>query len=75
MEIKTKLLMIFKDSDGKRISLTVDSPREDVTEEEIHAAMALIIEKDIFSPGGGKLESMVEAKIVQTDTTEYDLVF
>lgn len=75
METKTKLLMTFKDSGGKRVSLAVDAPRADISEEEIRDTMALIVEKDIFSPGGEKLETMVEAKIVATDTTEYDLIF
>ena len=74
MEIKTKLLMTFKTSDDKKVSITVDNPREDLTETEIKEAMNTIIEKDIFSPNGGSLVSAVSAKVVQTDTTDYDLV-
>ena len=37
--------------------------------------MELIKDKNIFAPGGSDLESLVSAKIVQTDTTNYDLVF
>ena len=74
MEIKTKLLMTFKSSDDKKVSITVDNPREDLTETEIKEAMNTIIEKDIFSPNGGSLVSAVSAKAVQTDTTDYDLV-
>ena len=72
MEIKTKLLMTFKTSDDKKVSITVDNPREDLTETEIKEAMNTII--DIFSPNGGSLVSAVSAKVVQTDTTDYDLV-
>ena len=74
MEIKTKLLMTFKSSDDKKVSITVDNPREDLTETEIKEAMNTIIEKYIFSPNGGSLVSAVSAKVVQTDTTDYDLV-
>ena len=74
MKIKTKLLMTFKTSDDKKVSITVDNPREDLTETEIKEAMNTIIEKDIFSPNGGSLVSAVSAKVVQTDTTDYDLV-
>jgi hypothetical protein len=35
--------------------------------------MNLIVEKDIFFPYGSELVSAVEAKVVVTDTTEYDL--
>lgn len=74
MESKIKLLMTFKDSEGKRVSISVDSPREDLTGEEIHEVMNFIIEKDVFSPNGGKFESLLEAKVVETSTTVHDLV-
>lgn len=73
MEIKKKLLMTFKTTDDKKVSLSVDDPREDVTEAEIKAAMDLVISKNIFAPGGADIASAVEAKIVVTDTTPYDL--
>ena len=37
--------------------------------------MELIKEKNIFAPGGADLASLVSAKVVETDTTNYDLVF
>ena len=74
MELNKKLVMTFKSSDDKKVSITVDNPREDLEENEIKEAMDTIIEKDIFSPNGGSLVSIVCAKVVQTDTTDYDLV-
>nr|WP_294574663.1 DUF2922 domain-containing protein [uncultured Romboutsia sp.] len=74
MDIQKKLVMTFKSSDDKKVSITVDNPREDLEENEIKEAMDTIIEKDIFSPNGGSLVSIVCAKVVQTDTTDYDLV-
>jgi hypothetical protein len=35
--------------------------------------MNLILSKNIFEPGGEGFAVLVDAKIVQTDTTEYDL--
>ena len=75
MKINKKLVMTFKTTDDKKVSLTVDNPREDLSEEEVKTAMELIIEKNIFAPGGADLASLVSAKVVQTDTTNYDLVF
>ena len=60
MELNRKLVMTFKTTDDKKVSLTVDNPREDLTEEELKTAMELIKEKN---------------KVVETDTTNYDLVF
>ena len=35
--------------------------------------MDTIIEKNIFSPNGASLVASVSAKVVLTDTTDYDL--
>lgn len=74
METTKKLLMTFKTNDGKKVSLSVDDPREDITEEEIKDAMTTIINSGIFEPNGSSLIEMIEAKVVETDTVEYDLV-
>ncbi|MCH1961159.1 MULTISPECIES: DUF2922 domain-containing protein [Romboutsia] len=74
MEIKKKLVMTFKTSNGKNISLSVDDPRENLTESEIKSAMTLVLSKGVFVVNGEELAALVDAKVVQTDTTEYDLV-
>lgn len=72
--IEVKLLMTFMTQFGRKVSLFVTDPREDVTEAEIKAVMDLIVEKNIFAPNGEDIVSSKEAKIVQTETTEFDLV-
>lgn len=74
METKVRLLMSFKDTEGKSVSITVDSPKADLTEEAITDCMNLIVEKNIFAPNGLSIVSAIEAKIVQTNTTVHDLV-
>ena len=74
METKKKLLMYFKTTGDKNVSISVDNPREDLTETEVKATMTLILSSNIFLPNGEELASLVEAKIVETDTTSYDLV-
>ena len=73
MEQTKRLVMTFKTTDDKKVSLSVDNPREDVTESEIKDAMDLVISKNIFAPNGADIVSAVEAKVVVTDTTAYDL--
>ena len=75
MELNKKLVMTFKTTDDKKVSISVDNPREDLSENEIKSAMELIIDKNIFAPNGADLAALVSAKVVQTDTTNYDLVF
>ena len=47
--IEIKLLMSFMTDSGRKVSLFVTDPREDVTETEIKEVMDLIIEKNIFA--------------------------
>ncbi|MDB0438911.1 DUF2922 domain-containing protein [Clostridioides difficile] len=74
MEIKKKLVMSFKNIKDKQVSFSIENPKEDLTEESIKAVMDLIVSKNVFSVGGFDLASAVEAKIVETNTTPYDLV-
>ena len=73
MEQTKRLVMTFKTTGDKKVSLSVDNPREDITESEIKDAMDLVVSKNIFAPNGADIVSAVEAKVVVTDTTSYDL--
>ena len=74
MELETKLLMTFSTTAGRKVSLFITDPREDINETERKSAMELIVSKNIFAPmHGEELLSPLGAKIVQTETTEYDL--
>ncbi|MGL5753847.1 MAG: DUF2922 domain-containing protein [Paraclostridium sp.] len=74
METKKRLIMTFLTGVGRKISLAIDDPRENITEAEVIAAMNLIVEKNIFAPYDSELVATVDAKIVLTDTEEFDLV-
>ena len=74
MDVLLKLMMTFRTTAGNKVSLSIDDPRSDLSEQEIKDAMELIITKDVFAPNGATLTEAVEAKVVRTDTTAYDLV-
>ena len=74
METKKRLVMSFKNELDRVVSISVDDPREDITEVEIKSFMDMVVEKKIFNPNGAEIVAVVEAKVVVTDTTEYDLV-
>ena len=54
MELNRKLVMTFKTTDDKKVSLTVDNPREDLTEEEVEESLYEmaegydIVDREIF---------------------------
>lgn len=67
------LYLIFKNTLGNSFTITVDAPREDLEEQEIVDAMNLIKQKNIFQPKGYDIAETVSAKVVQSNTTVYDL--
>lgn len=74
MKQTSTLVMVFKNRAGKNISISIDDPRDDLTESEIKSAMELIIAKDVFKKKNFSLTEAVGAKIINTETDEYDLV-
>lgn len=74
METKKRLVMTFLTGVGRKISISIDDPKENITETEIVDAMNLIVEKNIFAPYGSELVATVDAKVIVTDTEEFDLI-
>ena len=74
METSLKLMMTVKTAGDKTINLSIDDPRSDINEEEVQNATNLIVEKNIFSPGDFDIKEALKAKIVQTETTKFDLL-
>lgn len=73
METKTRLIMSFKTDGDRQVSISIDDPKDDITEEEIKGFMEVAISKNVFAPNGEELVALVDAKVVTTDTQEYDL--
>ena len=69
-----KLVMTFKNTLGNSFSITIDDPREDLEEQDVVDAMNLIKTKNIFQPKGYDIAECISAKVVNSTTTEYDLV-
>lgn len=68
------LYMTFKNTLGNSCTITVEDPRADITEQNIIDAMNLIKTKNIFQPKGYDISTCVSAKIVDANTTEYNLI-
>ncbi len=69
---KRKLIMQFLDAANKAYSISVDNPREDLTQEEIHQAMTNLVGLDTFVSRNGLLATPNKANIVTTSTTEIE---
>ena len=66
--------MTFKNTLGNSFSITIDDPREDLVEQDIIDAMNLIKSKNIFQPKGYDIAECISAKVVNSTTTEYNLI-
>ncbi|WP_427338020.1 DUF2922 domain-containing protein [Caloranaerobacter sp. DY30410] len=71
---RSKLEMIFKNQLDKKTTISIDNPRDDLTEEQVSAAMNEIILKNVFSSSGGDLVAIAGARIVTTDVQELNVV-
>lgn len=64
------LELVFKTAGGKRMTLTVDNPREGLTEAEVRQAMDEVIASGVFGTDGHPAESTEAARIVSRGVTD-----
>lgn len=73
MDEVTVLYMYFLDEIGKKVSISIPSPRIDLVDSEVKSAMDTIIAKNIFLSGTLDLITAHSAKIVTKTTSELEL--
>ena len=64
------LQLNFNTATGKKVTLTVDEPRTDLTEQSVEAAMQEIIASGAFEVDGTPLTTVVGARIIERNVTE-----
>ena len=64
------LQLNFSTASGKKLMLTVDEPRDNLTTQEVEAAMQEIINSAVFEVNGAFLETAHDARIVERNVTE-----
>lgn len=67
------LELIFTTTAGKDVTLTVDEPRDNVTDVELLAGMQTIIAQDVFEVAGSPLATVKGARIVERNIVEYEV--
>lgn len=68
------LQLIFKNANGKKVTISLEDPKDSITEEDIKTAMETVVAKNVFLKNDYELVSADSARIVATTTTTYDLV-
>ncbi|MFJ8260895.1 DUF2922 domain-containing protein [Rummeliibacillus sp. NPDC094406] len=64
------LQLQFKTSDGTACSLSVDTPKEDLTPEVIYQVMNTVIDSKVFAINGVTLSEIVGARYIERTVTE-----
>ncbi|QAT61977.1 DUF2922 domain-containing protein [Acidilutibacter cellobiosedens] len=67
---ESKIQMNFKTSGNKKVSISVDNPKESLTSTDIKNVMDGIVTANIFDYKGESLAEVVNAKIITTETEE-----
>lgn len=67
------LRMVFRTEGGTNFTISLDNPKNNLTAQEIEAAMDLIIAKNVFLTPGGALASKQDIQIIDRTTNDlYD---
>jgi len=69
MSSDTDLDLVFKNAAGKKTTLNIEEPKAGVTKAEIDAAMAVVVNNNVFTTSGGDIVEAVEGRI-RTVTTD-----
>ena len=64
-----KLVLTFRTLLGKRVSVNIPEPKENLTETVVRNAMEAIIANGSLMPSGATLAGIHSAKIVDSSTT------
>ncbi|MCR4432662.1 MAG: DUF2922 domain-containing protein [Coprothermobacterota bacterium] len=69
--VRQTLRMIFSTEDPSRnFIITINNPRDNVTQEEVTQVMTNIITRDVFQAPGGRLMGIVDAQIVNRNVQD-----
>ena len=63
-----QLVMSFLNESGKKVSVSLNSVKDTVTEAQVSAAMDVMILKNIFNTTGGDLKAKDSAQIIDKNT-------
>jgi len=67
--IERSAKMTFKDVSGKKVNLIVKDVKEDVLDADISALMDSVLTNKLIKTEAGDLVEMVEAKVINKETT------
>ena len=67
------LQLTFKNALNQTLTISIDSPKPNLTEAEVNAAMQTVIDQGIFAKEGYVFNSKKSARIVERNVTPFEL--
>ncbi|MCX8001113.1 MAG: DUF2922 domain-containing protein [Anoxybacillus mongoliensis] len=61
----------FVNEEGKTVRLSIDEPRDDVTQTQVANVMDVIIAANVFPSSGGDFIAKKGARLIDTTVTEW----
>lgn len=68
--ITKRLELLFTNTAGRRVTVAVPDPKEDLTTQELNNAMTAIIGANVFESPGGDLVAIQGARVVTREIAE-----
>jgi hypothetical protein len=65
--VEQTLRLIFRNAEGRNVTLSVSNPQDPLNSTDVNAAMDLIISADIFQTSGGSITEKVRAEVVSRE--------
>ena len=63
MSSDTDLDLVFRTAAGKKVILNIEEPKAGITKAEIDAAMAVVVNNNIFNTSGGDIVEAVQGRL------------
>ena len=64
-----RLDLVFRTQGGKKVTLVVPNPLAELMDSEVRTAMESLLAENIFTSSSGDLTEIVEAKVLNEETT------
>ena len=63
MSSDTDLDLVFRNTERNKVILNIEEPKTGITKAEIDAAMAVVVNNNIFNTSGGDIVEAVEGRL------------
>lgn len=71
--MSVNLQLVFQTAGGSRRTISIEDPKEDLTDAQVQEAMDAILSRNIFTTADGDFVSILGARKVTTEISEFNV--